>query len=413
MKAEIISTGTEILLGQIINTNSAYLSEKLAELGIDIYFQSTVGDNPKRLAFLLKQALKRSDIVITTGGLGPTVDDITLRTIANTFKRKLIFDKRILFHIKEHFRKRGVEMPPINIRQAYIPEGAVILENRQGTAPGFILEENRKFLIALPGPPSELKPMFEKEVIPFLKSKFGLKEVILTRTIKITGISESAVAEKIEDLLKLKPPLTLGINAHPHEVHLKITAKEKNKKMALVKITKLEKEIKKRLGNCIFGKDKENLEEVLGKLLVKNKKTIAVAESCTGGLIANRITDIPGSSRYFILGIVAYSNQEKIKLLRVPSEILEKYGAVSKEVAEIMAKNIRKIAETDIGIGVTGIAGPKGGSPKKPVGLVYIAISARDKTEVKEYHFLGNRLEIKLKTSQEALDLIRKYLMEK
>ncbi|MCM8783283.1 MAG: competence/damage-inducible protein A [Candidatus Omnitrophica bacterium] len=411
MKAEIISIGTELLLGQLINTNAAYLAEKLAQLGIDVYYQSTVGDNPKRLSFLLKQAFRRSEIIITTGGLGPTVDDITVATIAKTFKCKLIFNEEILSRIEAHFKKRGLKTPPSNKRQAYVPENSHILENSIGTAPGFILDKDKKFIVALPGPPLELKPMFEKKIIPFLKDKTKTKEIIFSKTLKLTGLCESEIAESIKDLLESKPPLTVGIYAHPAEIDLKITAKAKNKKEALRKIAKIEKIIKSRLPNYVFGKDKETLEEVVGKFLAKNKKTLAVAESCTGGLIANRLTNISGSSQYFVLGIVAYSNQEKIKLLKVPEKILEKYGAVSKEVAEIMAKNVRKIAKVDIGLGVTGIAGPKGGSYQKPVGLVYIALSTEDKTMVQEFRFIGDRLDIKLKTSQAALEMVRKRLL--
>ncbi|MGE4357789.1 MAG: competence/damage-inducible protein A [Candidatus Omnitrophota bacterium] len=410
MKAEIISIGTELLLGQIINTNASYLSAKLASLGIDVYFQSTVGDNPERLSYLIKQAKKRSNIIITTGGLGPTLDDITLETIARVFKCKLILRNEILSQIEKHFEKQGLKMPEINKRQAYLPANSYILPNKVGTAPGFILEKNKKILIALPGPPAELIPMFEKRVIPFLKSKFGLKDIIFIRTIKLTGLPESAIAERIKDILELKPPLTVGIYAHPHQIELKITAKAKTRKEALQKISEIEKSIKKRLGEYIFGKDRETLEEIVGKLLIKKKKTLAIAESCTGGLIANRITNVPGSSRYFKLGIIAYANEEKTKLLKIPQEILKKHGAVSREVAGMMANNVREIAKADLGIGVTGIAGPGGGSPEKPVGLVYLALSTEDKTEVKECRFTGDRLTIKLKTSQTALEMIRDWL---
>lgn len=411
MKAEIISIGTELLLGDILDTNSRYLAKKLSALGIDLYFQNTVGDNPKRLSFLLKQALRRSDIVITTGGLGPTVDDITLETIAAVSRRRLTFKNKILSGIKKHFKKRKLTMPEINKRQAYIPQGATALENKNGTAPAIVLAVKGKLLVSLPGPPFELIPLFEEKVIPIFKKRFNLKEIILSRTLKITGLSESAVAEKITDLLKLKPPLTLGIYAHMAEVDLKITAKAKNKKSALKKITKIEKTILGRLGKYIFGKDSETLEACAGKLLRSSKKTVAVAESCTGGLISNRITDVPGSSRYFPLAIIAYSNREKTKLLGIPDELIKKYGAVSKKIASLMAENIRKIASSDIGLGVTGIAGPSGNTSAKKVGLVYIALSFKEKTIVKEFRFLGERKEIKFKTSSAALDMVRRHLL--
>lgn len=411
MKAEIISIGTELLLGDIVNTNAGYLARQLAGIGIDLYFQNTVGDNPERLSFPLKQARERSDIIITTGGLGPTVDDITLETIAKIFQRRLILNKKILAQIKRHFQKRNIKMPAINKRQAYIPEGAVALENRVGTAPGIILEKDKKVLIALPGPPCELKPIFEKSVIPFLRKKFNLKEIIFSRTLKLTGLAESEISPKVEDLLKFKPPLTVGIYAHPAEVDLKITAKTKNKQLALRQISKIEKTIRSRFRDFIFGKDNESLEEAVGNLLLRRKKTLGIAESCTGGLIANRVTNISGSSRYFLSGIVAYSNKEKTNLLKIPRRILRKHGAVSREVAGLMAQNIRQISGADIGIGVTGIAGPTGKTKTKPVGLVHLAISTEKKTETKEFHFLGDRVSIKLKASQAALDLLRKYLL--
>jgi nicotinamide-nucleotide amidase len=412
IKAEIISIGTELLLGDIINTNASYLSRELAGLGIELYFQSSVGDNPERLAFLLRQAIERSDIVITTGGLGPTVDDITLETIARVFPRRLILDNQILHQIKHHFQARHLKMPPINKRQALIPEGAIVLENRVGTAPGIILEQDKKILIALPGPPLELKPIFEESVIPFLKKKYTLKEIIFSRTLKLTGLAESEIAPRVADLLRLKPPTTVGIYAHPAQVDLKITAKETGRTLALRKISGIEKIIRRRLGKYIFGKDGETLEEVLGKLLLQKKKTLAIAESCSGGLISNRITNVSGSSRYFLSSVIAYSNKAKINFLKVPSEVLRKFGAVSKETAKAMARNIRDIACSDIGIGVTGIAGPTGGSTKKPVGLVYIALSTKDKIEVKEFRFSGDRVAIKFKTSQAALEMVRRHLLK-
>jgi len=412
MKAEIISIGTELLLGDIINTNASYLAQELAGLGIELYFQSTVGDNPPRLAFLVRQALERSDIVLTTGGLGPTVDDVTLETISCVFRRKLILNKKILLQIQGHFKKINIRMPAINKRQALIPEGALVLENKVGTAPGIILEKDKKLLLALPGPPFELKPMFEEGVIPYLKKKFTLKQIIFSRTLKLTGLAESEIALKVADLLRMEPPLTVGIYAHPGQVDLKITAKAANRTLALRKIVGIEKIIYKRFGKFIFGKDKETLEEIVGELLVQQKRTLAIAESCTGGLICHRITNVSGSSRYFLCGIVAYANDTKINFLKISPEILRKFGAVSKKTAKAMAQNIRNIACSDIGIGVTGIAGPTGQAPQKPVGLVCIAVSTKDQTEVKEFRFTGDRVSIKFKASQAALEILRQYLLK-
>jgi len=388
MKAEIIGIGTELLLGDVVNTNAAYLSQQLAKLGIDVYHHSVVGDNPDRISSLLKLALSRSDIVITTGGLGPTVDDVTVATI-----------------------------------KPYIYNNTLILKNSIGTAPGlFIKLPGNKFLIALPGPPRELEPMFEKTAASLLKKISGAKSVIKSRVIKITGLSESKVNEKIKSILKLKPPVTVGIYVKLGEVKLKITAKATSEKNALKLIAPVEKDTRKRLGNYIFGIDDQTLESVVGELLAKKKKTLAIAESCTGGLIANRITDVPGSSKYFKLGVVAYSNQAKQSLLNVPVVILKNYGAVSKQTAIKMAQGARQIFNADIGLAVTGIAGPsgatsatrRGGSAKdfggknKPVGLVYVALATSNKTTCKEYHFHNDRTAIKWLTSQAALDLLRK-----
>lgn len=378
MKAEIIGIGTELLLGDVVNSNAAYLSQKLAGLGIDVYYHSTVGDNPTRLASSVKTALSRSDLVITTGGLGPTVDDITAQTL-----------------------------------QPYTKKNTLILKNNVGTAPGLFTKlPDKKFLIALPGPPRELKPMFEKYAIPLLKKVSGAKSIIKSRVIKITGLSEPKVNKKVKSILKLKPPVTVGIYVKLGEVKLKITAKAASEKNALKLIAPVEKDIKKRLGDYIFGIDDQTLEGAVGELLARHKKTLAVAESCTGGLIANRITDVPGSSRYFKMGIVAYDNGIKTKfLLDVGSEQcspLQKYGAVSRQVAIKMAQGIRKLANSDIGLSTTGIAGPAGKTKTKPVGLVFIALSTPKQTICKKYHFAGARTSVKYRTSQAALDLLRK-----
>jgi nicotinamide-nucleotide amidase len=422
MKAEIIAIGTELLLGDIVNSNASYLSKKLAELGIDVYHHSTVGDNPGRLSSAIKLGLLRSDIVITTGGLGPTVDDVTVSTISKTVGRKLILDITTAKRIKERFRRRHIKLPVNNLRQAYIPQGAVALKNNEGTAPGlFIRLTAEKYLIALPGPPRELAPMFEKEIAGLLKKISGAEYVIKSRFIKITGLPESKVCEKVKDLLKLKPPVTVGIYAKLGEVDLKIMAKAQSQTHAMKAIKPVEKTIHKRLGGYIFGVDNQILEGTVGKILLKNRKTLSIAESCTGGLISSRITDVPGSSKYFKMGLVAYSNQTKEKLLGVPDELLTRYGAVSKEVAIKMARSIRELGGADIGLSTTGIAGPtgatsatrRGGSAKnfggktKPVGLVYIALCTGKKTICKKFFFLGDRASIKWQASQAALNLLR------
>lgn len=410
MKAEIISIGTEILLGQILNTNQQYLSSRLAALGIDVYHHSTVGDNPERLVSAIKQGIDRSDIVITTGGLGPTVDDITLEAIASALSQKLVFNKKLAAQIKSRFGKQCVNMPKENLRQAYVPEKTAILKNAAGTAPGFIIEENNKTFIALPGPPREIKPMFDSYVSTYLKKKTRSGWIIKTRALNITGMPESTVNNKVKDLLRGAAPVTVGIFASPSLVELKITAKAKTEKQANALIDKMDKKISTRLGDYIFGRDNETLEGAVGQLLKRSGKTLAVAESLTGGLISSRITDVAGSSKYFMMGGIAYSNEAKISKLKIPAELIKKYGAVSKQIAIRMAKNVRDIAGVNYGLGATGIAGPDGATKTKPVGLVFIALSTPEKTICRKFNFTGDRIVIKFKGSQAALDLLRKYL---
>ncbi len=411
MQAEIISIGTELLLGKTVNTNATYLSKKLSGLGIDLFYQTTVSDNRMRLFTVLKRAMHRSDIVIATGGLGPTVDDLTLEIIAQVTQRKLILNPAVLKDIKDHFHQRHIPMPKANIRQALIPEGAKALKNEVGTAPGLIIPCDKKVLIALPGVPQEMKPMMERDIIPYLVKSFAGEWVMVSRTIKTCGLAESQVNQKVKDILKLKPPVTVGIYVHTKSVDLNITAKAKNKRQAEKLINPVETKIRSRLKRYIYGKDNQTLEEVVARILNKNKKTIAIAESCTGGLISKRLTNISGSSIYFSLGLVAYSNRVKQTLLGVPAETLKKYGAVSKEVARLMATNIRQLAKTDLGLGVTGIAGPTGGTKEKPVGLVYIALATPRKIQCQEFHFHGDRNAVRLRASQAALDMVRRYLI--
>ncbi len=384
MTAEIISIGTELLLGHIVNTNTAFLSRKLAEAGIDVYNTSVIGDNPKRLTDSLNLAARRSDVIITTGGLGPTVDDITLETV-----------------------------------NALAPKNTKWIKNRIGTAPGLMADWKDKVIICLPGPPRELEPMFVNNIIPFLSSaplrvRYAVDNsgswTIKSRTIKITGLPESVVNNKVLGLLKLKPPTTVGIYAKLGQVELKIMSKAGSEKETSYRISAIEKKIRSRLEDYVFGCDDETLEDAVAKTLLKKRLTIAVAESCTGGLISNRLTNVSGSSKYFIMGLVAYSNTIKENALGVSREALQKHGAVSKEVALEMAKRIKLLAGTDIGVGITGIAGPGGSTKSKPVGLVYISIVMKTKRIVRELRFKGSREEIKFQASQVALDMLRKNI---
>ena len=410
MTAEIISIGTELLLGHIVNTNTAFLSQKLAESGIDVYHTSVVGDNPARLTASLKQALGRSDIVITIGGLGPTVDDITIETIAKFIGKPLTLNKMVLKCLKDYFKFRKIKLPAATMRQAYTPEGVKCVRNNVGTAPGLLIDWGKKLIICLPGPPRELNSMLENDILPLLnKSKSAW--IIRSRTIKITGMAESVVNKAVKELLELKPPTTVGIYAKLGQVELRIMSKAKDGKATEAAIGKIEKKIRAKLKDFIFGCDDETLEEAVGDLLFKKKLTIAVAESCTGGLLADRITDVSGSSKYFVMGLVAYSNLVKVARLGVDEKVLIKRGAVSKEVACQMASGIRALAGTDIGIGITGIAGPTGGTKNKPVGLVYIAFDKRGRAPfVEEFRFTGSRTDIKFQATQAALNIIRKNL---
>ncbi|MBN2097391.1 MAG: competence/damage-inducible protein A [Candidatus Omnitrophica bacterium] len=410
MQAEIISIGTELLLGKTVNTNTVYLSRILVSLGIDLFYHTTVGDNRTRLFTVLKRAMRRSDIVIATGGLGPTVDDITLEIIAQATQKKLNLNPVVLREIKKHFQDRQIPMPKANIRQALIPEGTRVLKNEVGTAPGLIIPCNeKKVLIALPGVPAEMEPMVQRDLSPYLAKNFSGNWVIVSRIIRITGLAESQVNQKVKDLLKSKPPLTVGIYAHTDNIELNITAKAESKSKAEKLIASLERKIHKRLKKYIYGTNQQTLEQIIAAVFSKKKMSLAVAESCTGGLISQRLTNISGSSKYFTLGIVAYSNQTKQSLLGIPAQTLTQYGAVSKEVAVLLAKNVRQLAKTDLGLGVTGIAGPTGTTKDKPVGLAHIALAAPRKILYQEFHFHGARAAVRQRASQAALDMLRRY----
>ncbi|MCM8794808.1 MAG: competence/damage-inducible protein A [Candidatus Omnitrophica bacterium] len=415
MDAEIIAIGTELLLGFTVNTDTVFLGRVLAENGINCYRQVTVGDNKQRLAEAIRTALGRADLVITCGGLGPTVDDITLETIAEVTGRPLILHRALEKRIRARFRRIGIRMPASNIRQATIPKGAEVLSNDIGTAPGFFLKLNAagrtKYLTALPGPPAELMPMTKRFLVPRLK-RLGGAGILRSRTIKVTGLTESEVDAKVADLLRLKGKTTIGIYAHPAQIDLRITARGDSPRAAERLINRMEKRLRGRLGKLIFGVDEETLEGQVGTLLKRSKKTLAVAESCTGGLLQNRLTDVAGSSDYFLGGIVAYSNDLKRLVLGVPLQAIRRHGAVSPEVARMMAQGVCRLTEARIGLSITGIAGPSGGSKQKPVGLVYIGLSAGGKTQVIRCRFSGNRGVIKYRASQAALNLLRLHLLK-
>lgn len=411
MRAEIIGCGTELLLGHTINTNAAYLSNTLSRIGIDVFRHITVGDNKERLTEAVENCLSRADIVIVTGGLGPTVDDITMGTLAGVANKDLVFNKEIYKHIKEHFKKQFLKAPKDAIKQALIPRDSTWLKNNVGTAPGLIIKHEDKQIVALPGPPRELIPMVEKDLLQYLVKLEPQKWTIISRPIKLIGLPEPVVNEKVKDLLELSGHTTVGIYEHLGEVELRITAKANTKEKADSHIKKIEGKIRRRLKEYIYGAGDETLEGAVGTVLIAKKKTLAIAESCTGGLLSNFITNVPGSSKYYRGSVIAYSDDIKIKRLNVPKDIIKKQGAVSKETASAMAENVRQFAESDIGLGVTGIAGPTGATKTKPIGLVYIALSTKKKKLVKEFHFLGSREEIKFRAARQALWLIRFALL--
>ncbi len=409
MKSEIIAVGTELLLGNIVNTNAQYLSQKLADLGIDVYYHVVVGDNLKRLTETIKTSLERSDIVITSGGLGPTADDITKEGAAQAMGLKLLPDEESIERIKKMFSSTGRIMTENNIKQGYIPEGAVVLENNNGTAPGVLIEKEGKIVIMLPGPPKELYPMFESKVLPYLKSKTD--STIRSKVLRVIGVGESAVEHILKDIFDSQANPTIAPYAKDGEVHLRITAKTGIPEEADSLIAEMEQKVRAILGDNIYGCNEETLEEAVLKLLQKKNLTISLAESCTGGLVASRLTDIPGASASLISGVISYSNESKINMLKVKEETIRKYGAVSPQTAEEMAVGAKRLSNTDIGLSITGIAGPDGGSAEKPVGLCYIGIAIGKSVNVQKIMLTGNRNRIRWGSSSRALDFLRRELL--
>lgn len=411
MVVELISVGTEILLGNIVNTNAAYLAEKCAGLGLSCYYQTVVGDNEDRLSETLKTALSRSDIVILSGGLGPTQDDLTKETAAKVMGKKLFMDQHSKKRISEFFETRNIDITDNNWKQAMMPEGAIIIDNENGTAPGVIMEESGKTVILLPGPPNELVPMFEKDIAPYLNEK--TPDMIYSQTVKICGIGESKAEAMIEDLLKEQTNPTIAPYAKTGEVHLRVTAKAQDEKTAKKLCKPIVKELKSRFGEKVYSTQEDmTLEKAVVDLLLANHLTVATTESCTGGLLAARLINVPGVSEVFKAGYVTYSNKAKRKLVGVKKAQLLKYGAVSDVVAKEMARGAAVFTKADVTVSVTGLAGPDGGTKEKPVGLVYIACNVKGNVEVKEYHFSGSREKIRQYSVANALTLLRQCVLK-
>lgn len=412
ISAEIVSTGTELLLGQSLNTNAQYLAEQLAALGIACYYQTTVGDNAERIRSVITHALERADMVITTGGLGPTMDDLTKEVVADLWKLELQMDAEELARIEAFFARRGKKMPENNKKQALLPAGAQKVPNAIGTAPGIIVEKGNKTIILLPGPPFEMQPMVETTVIPYLARKVGTEPTVLfSRVLKVVGPGESVIEDRLRDLLEHQSNPTIALLAKDAEVHVRFTARGHSQEAAKGCIHRLEQEVRQRLHPYVYGADDATLASVVGTLLRQQSKTLAIAESCTGGLIADQMTNIPGSSDYLLLGVTSYANRAKQEVLQVPATTLEQVGAVSAETALAMVRGVQALAGADAAVAVTGIAGPGGGTADKPVGLVYIAVRNGQEEIVKKIQTFGDRRTIKLKTAAAALDLLRGQLM--
>lgn len=429
--AEILAVGTELLLGQVLDTNSQFLSDELARIGIDCYFHTTVGDNKARIKSSLVTALSRSEIVLMSGGLGPTADDLTIECVAEVFGAELIMDETILEKIETFFKERGIAMPESNKKQALRPRGADLLPNRTGTAPGIIwtiepdllerediksvpkLASKPRYIITFPGVPSELKCMWAETVCGFLQETV-LGSTIFSVELKHYGIGESALGEKYADLLEGRNP-TVAPYAGNGECRLRVTAKSIDLDSARKLVEPVVEQIRKRSGDFLYGENDDTLQSVVGELLMKQKLFIAVAESCTGGLVSKRLTDVAGCSEYIGLNVVTYSNDAKERILEVPREIIERHGAVSAETAEAMAKGVRRLSKADIGLSITGIAGPGGGTPEKPVGLVYVGLAYDSEFELKELRYPSrlSRADIRHRTANEALNMVRLHLLSR
>lgn len=409
MKCEILSVGTEILLGDILNTNSRYLSKELANLGIDVYYHQVVGDNRERILKALKEAFSRSDIIITTGGLGPTKDDMTKEIVAEFLGMDMYLHEESLKKIEDYFKKMGRVPVKSNEKQAYFPKEAIILENNNGTAPGAIFEKDGKAIIVLPGPPKEMEPMFNESVRKYLESLTGY--TIVSEVLRVFGIGESEAENKLQDLIDNGKNPTIAPYAKEGEVTFRITAKGKDEEEARRLIKPLKEEVYNRLGNLIYNTGDVSIQETVGEMLVNKNMTIGVSESCTGGLVSAKLIEYPGISSVFLEGAVTYSNEAKMRTLNVKKDTLEKFGAVSEETAREMAEGIAKRCGARIGVSTTGIAGPGGGTEEKPVGLVYIGVYIDGETKVERHVFSGNRSAVRNKASMTALNMVRKSLL--
>lgn len=407
MRTEIIAVGTELLLGEIVNTDAPMIAQGLAELGIGVYFQTVCGDNPDRLKSVLEVAKQRADLIITTGGLGPTADDLTKETIAAAFGKGLVRDEESMARLREHFK--GRTMTKNNEKQADVPEGCTVFQNDWGTAPACAFEGEGCLVIMLPGPPRECTPLFREKVMPFLEKRRG--GALCSRYVKVFGMGESEMASRLSRQMDTWENPTAAPYAKEGECLVRITAMGKNKEEAFAMTEPAVREVRQVLGDVVYGVDVDSLEQVVVQEMTARGLTLATAESCTGGLMGKRITDVPGASACYLGGVVSYQNEVKENLLGVRHETLITKGAVSEDTACQMAEGVRKALGADIGISTTGVAGPGGGTPEKPVGLIYVGISTKDKTwAVRILRPRQSRESLRRLASSTAFDLVRRHL---
>ncbi len=410
MIAELICVGTELLMGQVLNTDAQFMARALVPLGVNVYHQVTVGDNAGRLLDVLETALKRADVAILSGGLGPTGDDLTKETVARCFGRKMVNDEQALFTLHERFDRQNREMTPNNLKQAVFPEGSIILPNPNGTAPGCIVErEDGKAAILLPGPPRELMPMFTQSVMPYLEKRTEQK--LFSRELRIFGKGESTVEYELRDLIAAQDNPTIAPYAEMNEVTLRVTARCQDVAEGKAMVQVVIDEIVDRLGDVVYSVDGIKMPAVCIGLLEAQGKTLAVAESCTGGMLTSTLVDVPGCSQVLLEGCVTYSDAAKFRRLGVSGATLRKHGAVSSECVKEMAMGMRRTAGTDYALATTGIAGPGGGTKRKPVGLVYVALATEHGVTVKELRLNGDRGRIRHSALLHALDMLRRELV--
>lgn len=412
MIVELISTGSEMLLGDLINTNVVWLSKELNNQGFSVTYQTSVGDNADRMAEVFKNASERADIVISTGGLGPTQGDITRQSLAKALNLPVESNDEALIEVQNFFKVRNREFPTVSVRETELPKGAIPLHNPVGVAPGVALKYAGKTYILLPGPPSEMKGTFLTSVLPYLVKNFGSQGCIKSYRYAVYGIREIILEETVMDLIKNQGNPTIAMLIKPGYIEIRITAKAETEKEALTLLEPWNKILHERLGNAISRDLNQPLEEVLAQVLWDKKITVATAESCTGGLVGKRLTELAGSSDYYMGGIISYSNEVKHRVLGVPQELLDTYGAVSEQVAKAMAEGAKKVIGSDFAISTTGIAGPGGATPMKPVGLVYMAVAGPKGTRVYKENYIGDRASIRQSASESILNYLYRYAME-